>query len=142
MEFHCSSTTHRFLKPSADGGLDVQQGHAPTSDDRPLPPDLGADLAPHLREALNHRLRRRILRTLDGHPQPQTLAKLALVYPGGGVGAISYHIRVLENCGCVSVAPGSPGETESVWRYASNVSDNRQVRSILEATANLDELDD
>lgn len=120
----------------------MQQGHAPISDDRPLPPDLAADLAPHLREALNHQLRRRILRTLNTRSQPQTLAKLSLVDPGGGVSAVSYHLRVLEGCGSVSVSPAPPGEAESVWRYASNVSSDRWVLSVLEATAQLDDLDD
>jgi DNA-binding transcriptional ArsR family regulator len=114
--------------------------HAPASGDHPLPPDLAADLPPYLREALNHRVRRRILRALNGHTRPQSLAE-ALVNPGGDVKSIAYHLRVLETCGSVSVSSEFPGGNRSVWRYASKVPDNQRVIAVLVATSKADALD-
>jgi DNA-binding transcriptional ArsR family regulator len=107
--------------------------------ERKLPAEVAALLAPHLCRALDHPTRRQILRALNRGAEPQTPKNLAEAIPGAGLSMIGYHALVLEECGCVSVtvAPSIGGGLNRA--YLSNVTDNRLVTSALEATRQLDE---
>jgi DNA-binding transcriptional ArsR family regulator len=113
--------------------------HAVREDRQKLPADVARTLAPHLRRALDHPTRRRILRALNENGHAQTLETLSDVAPSASVSAIRYHALVLEECGSISVSmalfrPGGPGP-----HYASNVADNRVVMEALRATRQLDD---
>lgn len=115
----------------------MQQRQALTPLDRSLPPDLAAALAPHMQEALNHPIRRATLRTLQRSAEPRSLAELALTVPSAGVSVVGYHLHFLEHSGSISVTPARSADT-ATRRYTSNVSDDRQVVSVLRTTEPLD----
>lgn len=108
-------------------------------EERKLPAEVAALLAPHLCRALDHQTRRQILRVLGRSSTPQTPTDLADAIPGSGLSMIGYHALVLEECGCVSVtvAPSLSGSLKRA--FVSNVTDNRLVTSALQATRRLDE---
>jgi Fe2+ or Zn2+ uptake regulation protein len=53
------------------------------------------------RGALDHPLRRQILRTLIASDKPLTPSEIVATVPGASVSTISYHARVLESSGVV-----------------------------------------
>lgn len=109
-----------------------KQGH-------PLPPELSAELTAPLRHALDHHLRREILRTLHRGDDPRSPGEIAAALPTEtSVSLISYHAHVLENCGSLGLAEVQPaGETLS-RRYTSKLAGDPQIVAILQATEPLD----
>jgi DNA-binding transcriptional ArsR family regulator len=101
-----------------------------------LPAALGAGLTPSTRQALGHPVRRRILRTLNESAatlSPTDLASSSI--PRSRVSVVSYHARVLHECGSVGVAQVSAtGE----HFYASVVADDEEIVSVLRATEDSD----
>lgn len=110
-------------------------------ENRKLPPELVETLAPHQRHALEHPIRRQILRTLDRDTSPLTLGGFAEEMPAG-LSTISYHLLVLEECGLVSVSGALTGPGEAERSFVSNFADNRAVVAALQAAEPLDALDD
>jgi DNA-binding transcriptional ArsR family regulator len=109
-----------------------KQGH-------PLPPDLSVDLTPPVRHALNHHLRREILRTLHRSEDPRSPAEIAAALPTEtSVSLISYHAHVLENCGILSVADVQPTGETLARHYTSKLAGDTLIVSILQATEPLD----
>jgi DNA-binding transcriptional ArsR family regulator len=87
------------------------------------------------RDALNHRVRRQILRTLIASDRP--LAPVEIVaagLPSASLSTVAYHARVLEGSGSVSRANG-----EAPPRYTTDLSANPEVVALLEATRRADE---
>lgn len=112
----------------------------PQGSDSCFPPELAWALAPHLKRALDHPLRRRILRALNGNAEPRTLEELATLIPATSLSAIGYHVLTLEECGAVSVTASLTAATAShANRYASNVADDQAVREVLGQTRTCDE---
>lgn len=105
-----------------------------------MPVDLVGSLPSHLKRALEHPLRRRILRALGGVDTTRTLGSLAETIPGVSVSSVGWHALVLEECGGVSVAIGLPGVNSggTCNRYSSNVADDQAVTKILELTRRSD----
>lgn len=94
------------------------------------------------RRALGHPIRRRILRALNAATDVQAPTDLALVIPNVNTSAVGYHLRVLEEGGCISLAgEGVPGDG-TLPHYASDVADDRAVLDLLRSTRVADERDD
>jgi DNA-binding transcriptional ArsR family regulator len=107
-------------------------------DDRKLPPELTETLVPHQRRALEHPIRRQLLRCLNRTHEAQTLADLGECVPDVGISTISYHILVLQQCGFVSVSPELPRPGRVGHSFSSNIADDRVVTVALDATLQLD----
>jgi len=107
-------------------GLQLGRGYDEHGDG--LPPALGADLGPPLRDALGHPLRRQILRVLQRAGGVRSLSELAAAVGAGEV-LVAYHVQVLEGCGLVR----SDG---SSCAFASAA--DGQVPAILKATRRTD----
>jgi DNA-binding transcriptional ArsR family regulator len=108
---------------------------------RKLPPEVVAGLAPHQQRALDHPIRRQILRVLSRSSGPQTLAELCEGIPGTGLSTIGYHLLVLEECAFVSVSGVLTGPGDAERNFTSNIADNRVVITALRETQKLDEID-
>lgn len=109
-----------------------KQGH-------PLPPDLSVELTPPQRHALEHHLRREILRTLHRSEGPRSPGEIAAALPTEtSVSLISYHAHVLESCGGLSLADVQPAGETLARRYASKLAGDTQIVAILQATEALD----
>jgi len=109
---------------------------------RKLPPEVVDSLAPHQQRALDHPIRRQILRVLSRSATPQTLGDLCEGMPQESVSTIGYHLLVLEECAFVSVSGILTGPGDAERHFASNVADNRAVMRALQETEQLDELGD
>jgi hypothetical protein len=105
---------------------------------RRLPVELGADLAPPLRHALDHPLRRQILRALASNEDAHSPSEIAATWPESSVSLVSYHAHVLESCGGLSLADVEPAGDTLARRYTSAVANDAQVAAILAATESLD----
>jgi hypothetical protein len=105
----------------------------------PLPKELAEVLSPTRKRALRHSMRRRILRTLNRDLVPWTADELAAIFPGCGLSIVNYHVLVLEDCGAVSVSYLEPQRGRLLRTYVTNVSDNPEIASALQATIELDE---
>ena len=109
---------------------------------RKLPPEVVDGLAPHQQRALDHPLRRQILRVLSRGANSQTLGEIGEGIPDTGTSTIGYHLLVLEECAFVSVSGILTGNGDTERHFASNVADNRVVMLALRETQELDELGD
>jgi DNA-binding transcriptional ArsR family regulator len=70
-----------------------------------------------IRDALNHPLRRDLLRALATNPEGRSLTELALEFPRAGVSVISYHLRFLNRCGMASSGAAAWKNGSTTWRY-------------------------
>lgn len=107
---------------------------------RKLPPEVVEGLAPHQQRALDHPIRRQILRVLNRGANPQTLTDISEGVPDTSTSTIGYHLLVLEECAFVSVSGILTGPGDAERHFASNVADNRVVMLALQETERLDEL--
>jgi DNA-binding transcriptional regulator GbsR (MarR family) len=81
--------------------------------------------------ALNHPVRRRILRTLIASDRPLSLSELvAAAAPGASVSAVGYHARVLESSGAVGSTQAG-GAAEDLYRAAEP---DAETIALLDAT--------
>jgi DNA-binding transcriptional ArsR family regulator len=101
--------------------------------------ELAELLTPPLEHALNHPLRREILRALNRSDRPRTAAELVSACPPAtSVTLLNYHAAVLERCDLVrAIETDVAGEGFS-RHYASNVAEDVQIIAILSATEALD----
>jgi DNA-binding transcriptional ArsR family regulator len=85
-------------------------------------------------KALNHPLRRRILRSLHdgGGPRSPIQLSRALRVP---VSNVSYHVRVLRDRGVVALVSTRPVRGSSEHFYASSLAGNAVAVQLLESTA-------
>jgi hypothetical protein len=100
-------------------------------DDGRLPPDLAMMLEAELLRALNHPVRREILRSLKDGDRPRTAVELAARLAPFSIGQVSYHVRVLVEAGAVVGRDVSPAGGLPV---ASDVCDLPPVIAALQAT--------
>jgi DNA-binding transcriptional ArsR family regulator len=116
--------------------------HMVDGDERSLRAEVAADLAPHLKDALDHPTRRGILRVLNAQAESQTIRNLSDAIPNASISTISYHILTLEKAACISPAGKIIRSRNSFRTYISNVADNSAVLNALRATQQEDsELD-
>jgi len=106
--------------------------------DQRLPAALARALPPKRRKALDSPLRRRIVRALNAAAEPRSLKELTLAVPGCGLSSVSYHLAVLEQCGCVAVSEDPAGPPCCARLFASSLLGDRGVAEALEATRELD----
>lgn len=104
-----------------------------------LPSQLAAELSPTVRDALDHPVRRQILRALNESSEPRSPSEIAtMTLPHTSVSVISYHAQVLKTCDSVAVAGTREIQGAAACLYASKVAGNEQVAAILQATRGLD----
>lgn len=83
--------------------------------------------------AMEHDLRRRILRQLHAEPAPQTRIDLAAAQREP-LSSISYHVRMLLDCGLLTTTATRRVRGSIQPCLASAVSDDRGICSLLAAT--------
>jgi predicted transcriptional regulator len=89
--------------------------------------------------ALNHHVRRRILRTLIDSGEAQRPAEIvATGLPDHSVSVVGYHVRVLESAGIVGRTESGPADGESAYRCVDAVCEDPEVVTLLEATRDAD----
>jgi DNA-binding transcriptional ArsR family regulator len=104
-----------------------------------LPSQLAAQLSPTARDALDHPVRRQILRTLNQSSEPRSPSEIATAtLPHASVSVVSYHARVLETCDSVAIAGTREVDGDTACLYASKVAGDEQVAAVLQATRGLD----
>lgn len=87
------------------------------------------------RDALNHPVRRQILRTLINSGRPLAAAEIvAAGLPNASLSTVAYHALVLEGTGGVSRTPGP-----APAHYTTDLSSNPEIVALLEATRKADE---
>lgn len=101
--------------------------------------ELLAALPPQAQKAVEHPVRREILRTLNGSGDSRTSIEIAATtLPTSSISVINYHALVLEATGSIGVTGMQPNGGGLIRLYASNVTDDQQIISFLKATRQLD----
>lgn len=90
-----------------------------------------------LQDALDHPVRRELLRALGQDGGAKDVAEIGADLRGIRLSQIGYHLQVLRRSGSV-VSIGGPGVDRNRPRYASQVSGDGQVRAVLRATERWD----
>ena len=118
-------------------GIDEPAGNPPDQSRR-LPLELAELLTPPLEHALNHPLRRDVLRALNRVGEPLTAPELAASIPVASITLINYHAAVLERCDLLRATENAVAGDGFGRRYASNVAADVQIIAILGATETMD----
>ncbi|MGV1049135.1 MAG: ArsR/SmtB family transcription factor [Solirubrobacterales bacterium] len=93
-------------------------------------------------DALNHPMRRRILRMLIESGDAKSASEIvAAGLPEASVSVIAYHARVLEGGGMVSYGAVGPDAAEPTYRFAPSAAEDPEVIALLEATRGTDVTD-
>jgi DNA-binding transcriptional ArsR family regulator len=104
------------------------------AEDGRLCAQLAARLDPKVRDALDHPIRRELLRTLNGREETRSVVELGVELRASHLGELSYHLQVLERSGTVTFSAADRGSKPEAVRYASAVNGDVQVRAVLRAT--------
>jgi DNA-binding transcriptional ArsR family regulator len=112
-------------------------GDSVAAEDGRLAPRLAAPLGPELQDALDHPIRRELLRALGQGRRPRSIAEIGAELGGFRPGQLGYHLQVLRRSGAVASVPAGLSAGHGV-RYASSVSGDGQVRAVLRATERWD----
>ena len=105
------------------------------ADQERLPDELATALEPQLRHALEHPLRREILRVLHQDvDHPQSIEGIASHLTDLSLGQAHYHARVLEQPEAIVVADVLPSPDGDLRLYASAVAEDSGVLAALRAT--------
>jgi DNA-binding transcriptional ArsR family regulator len=97
--------------------------------------ELAGRLEPELQDALDHPLRREILRSLNGSERGSTPAELASRLRPLSLSQVNYHVQVLVGEGAVVAVGDSPFGGRS---YISDLSREAEVVEVLQATQRRD----
>lgn len=100
-----------------------------------LPAALAGRLEPELQDALDHPLRREILRSLNGSRRGSTPAELASRLEAFSLSQVHYHVQLLAGDGAVVASGDSPLGGHS---YVSDLSREAEVVEVLRATQQCD----
>jgi DNA-binding transcriptional ArsR family regulator len=106
-----------------------------SSEDR-LPGQLAAGLGPRLQDALDHPVRRELLRTLSRGSRSRSTAEIHAQLGAFRPSQLCYHLQVLRRAGAVVAIPA--GDAGSRPRYASGTAADEEVRAVLRATERQD----
>jgi DNA-binding transcriptional ArsR family regulator len=112
----------------------MDEADAVMGEDGRLPAYLAAALEARLQDALDHPVRREVLRVLDSGKQPRSIVELAAELRHCTLGQLNYHLQVLSRSGLVASEPAGVGPRAEHARYASEVLGDAQVLAVLEAT--------
>jgi DNA-binding transcriptional ArsR family regulator len=100
-----------------------------------LPGPLAATLKPEFHDALDHPIRRDVLRALNRSSQPQGIGQLSAKLRAVRPAELSYHLQVLRRSGAIDTSGSSdPGHDH----YVSELDRDRRVGAILRATEQQD----
>jgi DNA-binding transcriptional ArsR family regulator len=108
-------------------------------EDGRLPSRLAVALDRKLQDALDHPIRREVLRTLHRNVRSCTVAEIRAELRAFQLSQLSYHLQVLRRSGTVASDQGSVGASPAPAHYASEVADDGTVRAALRATQKGDE---
>lgn len=114
------------------------KGDSVAAEDGRLSARLAAPLEPRLQDALDHPIRRELLRTLSQGGRSRSIAEIGAELVGFRLGQLDYHLRVLRRSGAVGSVPVGLGAARGRDRYASKVMEDGQVRAVLRATKQWD----
>ena len=110
-----------------------------TADDGRLPGELLATLGPGLQDALNHPIRRDILRALHEEPRTRSVSEILGDLVPLRRGEVAYHTLVLRDSECVGIVGSRPGPGGREAVLASLVASSDPVQSVLRATRHSDQ---
>lgn len=114
----------------------MARGDSVAAEDGRLSARLAASLEPRLQDALDHPIRRELLRALGRHAR--SVGELNAELMGFRPSQLGYHLRVLLRLGTVASEPAGLSTNPALARFASEVSDDTQVRAVLRATEQWD----
>lgn len=100
-----------------------------------LPAEMAERLRPELQDALDHPLRREILRRLNGSGRGRTAVELASSLRPFRLSQVNYHMLVLDCDGAVIATGNSPTGGRS---YVCDLSSEPEVVDVLQATQRCD----
>lgn len=116
-----------------------ENDNSPNEPNRTLPPDRAAvPGAGDVVKAIAAPLRRRILRMLHEADEARSPNEMAMSF-ALEVGHVSYHAKVLRECGLIALTDACPKRGAIEHFYASTVADHELVVKFLEATHAEDE---
>jgi Helix-turn-helix domain len=107
------------------------------AEDGRLAADLAATLHPKLQDALDHPVRREVLRTLNRFDRARTVSEIGAQLPFR-LGQLGYHLQILRRSSVVSAEPAEAAAGTGRPRYVSQVSTDSAVCSVLRATESWD----
>lgn len=116
----------------------MAKGNSVAAEDGRLAERLAASLDPKLRDALDHPIRRELLRTLNEGRRSQSAAEVATELRAFRPSQLDYHLQVLRLSGAVASVPADLGTGQGRARYASEVGDDGRVKAVLRATERWD----
>lgn len=99
---------------------------------------LAKTLDPKLQDALDHPVRREVLRTLNRSRRSRAISELGVELNGFPLSQLNYHLQVLTQLGTVGADSTHLRFGQAHARYASEVSDHREVLLVLRATEQWD----
>ena len=97
----------------------------------------GRDSQQNLIAALNHGMRRKLLRRLNGSSEPRSPVRLSKQL-GADLGSVSYHMDVLSKCGAVALVDEEQVRGAMKHFFVSKVADNATVLAMLKETEDED----
>jgi DNA-binding transcriptional ArsR family regulator len=103
-----------------------------------LSTDLAASLTPSRRDALNHPLRREILRVLHNSERAAGASDILGRLSPFSRAEIAYHLQILQRCECVASRGTRPGPAGREHLYESTIGEVAGVADVLLATQALD----
>jgi DNA-binding transcriptional ArsR family regulator len=103
-----------------------------------LPARLAVTLAADLHAALDHPVRREVLRTLNHSGRERSVGEIRAQIHGLRQDQLAYHLQVLRRSGAVALRPDDLGIDPRQSRYASEVTEDKEVRAVLRATEGRD----
>jgi|SRR3954447_3513619 len=112
---------------------EMAKGNSVAVDGR-LAARLAAGLEPKLQDALDHPVRREVLRALSQGGGSHSVAEIGAELRAFGLGQLGYHLQVLRRSGAVASVAVDLGTGQNRARYASEVCEDAQVRAVLRAT--------
>ncbi|HET9593867.1 MAG TPA: helix-turn-helix domain-containing protein [Solirubrobacterales bacterium] len=99
---------------------------------------LAETLDPKLQDALDHPVRREVLRTLNRSGRSRAVSELGVELNGFPLSQLNYHLQVLAQLGTVGADSTHLRFGQAHAHYASEVSDRKEVLVVLRATERLD----
>jgi hypothetical protein len=99
---------------------------------------LAATLGPRLQDALDHPVRRELLRALHRSERPRSIGEMAVALPPFGSRRLNYHLQVLCRAETVVLERNCAAPGGAHAHYASGVCNDGRVLSVLRATERWD----
>jgi DNA-binding transcriptional ArsR family regulator len=117
----------------------MQRDFSEPPEDR-LPGQLAAKLGPRLQDALDHPVRREVLRALNRSVRSQSTLEVRAELRAFGPSQLRYHLQVLRRSGAIASDSAAADTGGAGPRYASEVVDDGEVKAVLRATEGGDRL--